>query len=246
MQQDQTRQAQETAANFAQFQARQDEFQRQQQLLQHQQLLMQQQLMGFMQHVVTAIGIPLPQTSPQLAQPPTTSTTPAVQPIGLQSQGQPPAQFMSPPVQVSQWLASPGVAPQFTPYHTGFSPEQTSSLFVPESSVSRSLGASFSELTGMPTPPHMHAAGPSTAALAIMTTQRLPSSVASSDPTTDILAASQAAPAPAQTQTASAKLPASEGQSVQSSGSDDDGARFHLAPRTSAPDSSAAAPPSDP
>ena len=121
--------------------------------------------------------------------------TPAVQPSGLQSQGQPPAQFPSPPVQVSQWLASPGVAPQFTPYHTGFSPEQTSSLFVPESSVSRSLGASFSELTGMPTPPHMHAAGPSTAAPAIMTTQRLPSSVASSDPTTDMLAASQAAPA---------------------------------------------------
>ncbi|XP_066379685.1 uncharacterized protein [Miscanthus floridulus] len=44
-----------------------------------------------------------------------------------------------------------------------------------------------------------------------MTTQRLPSSVASSDPTTDILAASQAAPAPAQTQTASVTLPASEG-----------------------------------
>ena len=56
MQQDQTRQAQETATNFAQFQARQDEFQRQQQHLQHQQLLMQQQLMGFMQHVVTALG----------------------------------------------------------------------------------------------------------------------------------------------------------------------------------------------
>ena len=89
MQQDQTRQAQETATNFAQFQACQDEFQR------------QQQLMGFMQHVVTAIGVPLPQPSPQLAQPPTTSTTPAVQPIGLQSQGQPPAQFTSPPVQVS-------------------------------------------------------------------------------------------------------------------------------------------------
>ena len=101
MRQDQARQAQETATNFAQFQAHQDEFQRQQQHLQHQQLLMQQQLMGFMQHVVTAIGIPLPQTSPQLAQPPTTSTTPAVQPSGLQSQGQPPAQFPSPPVQVS-------------------------------------------------------------------------------------------------------------------------------------------------
>ena len=98
----------------------------------------------------------------------------------------------------------------------------------------------------MPTPPHMHAAGPSTAAPIVVTTQRLPSSVASLDPTTDIPAASQAAPAPAQTQTASATLPATEGQSVQSSRSDDDGAQFHLAPRTSAPGSSAAAPPTDP
>ena len=77
----------------------------------------------------------------------------------------------------------------------------------------------------MPTPPHMHAAGPSIAALVVMTTQRLPSSVASSDPMTDILAASQAAPAPAQTQTASETLPATKGQSVQSSGSDDDGSQ---------------------
>jgi len=92
----------------------------------------------------------------------------------------------------------------------------------------------------------MHSAGPSTVDPVAVTTQRLPSSVASSDPTTDILAASQAAPAPAQTQTASATLPATEGQSVQSSGSDDDGARFQLAPRSSAPGSSAAASPSDP
>ena len=209
-----------------------------------QQLLLQQQLLGFKQHVVIAIGAPQP--SPQLGQPATTTMTPAVQPSGLQSQGQPPAQFPSPPVQVSQWLASPGVAPQFTPYHTGFSPEQTSSLFVPESSVSRSLGASFSELTGMPTPPHMHAAGPSTAAPAIMTTQRLPSSIASSNPTTDILVASQAAPTLAQTQTASVTLPAIEGQIAQNSRSDDDGAQFHLAPHTSAPDTSATAPPTDP
>ena len=76
----------------------------------------------------------------------------------------------------------------------------------------------------MPTPPHMHALGPSTAAPIAVTTQRLPSSVASSDPTTDILTASQAAPALDQTQTASATLPATEGQSVQSLGSDDDGA----------------------
>ncbi|XP_066341306.1 uncharacterized protein [Miscanthus floridulus] len=138
------------------------------------------------------------------------------------------------------------VAPQFTPLQTGFTPDQSPSLFVPDTSVSRSLGASFSELTGMPTPPHMHAPGPSTAAPVVVTTQRLPSSVASSDPTTDVPAASQAAPAPAQTQTASATLPATEGQSVQSSGSDDDGTQYTLAPRTSAPDSSAAAPPTDP
>ena len=95
---------------------------------------------------------------------------------------------------------------------------------MPDTSVSRSLGASFSELTGMPTPPHMHTAGPSTAAPIIVTTQRLPSSIASSDPTTDVPAASQAAPALALTQTALETLPAIEGQSVQSSGSDDDGA----------------------
>ena len=92
----------------------------------------------------------------------------------------------------------------------------------------------------------MHALGPSTAAPVAVTTQRLPSSVASSDPTTDIPAASQAAPAPAQTLTASATLPATEGQSAQSSGSDDDAAQFQLAPRTSAPDSSAVAPPTSP
>ena len=65
----------------------------------------------------------------------------------------------------------------------------------------------------MPTPPHMHTTGPSIAAPVAVTTQRLPSSVASSDPT-DVPAASQAAPVPAQTQTASATLPATEGQLV--------------------------------
>ena len=94
---------------------------------------------------------------------------------------------------------------------------------MPDTSVSRSLGASFSELTGMPTPPHMHTARPSIAALVVMTTQWFPSSIASLDPTTDVPAASQAAPTPAQTQTASETLPAIEGQSVQSSGSNDDG-----------------------
>ena len=117
---------------------------------------------------------------------------------------------------------------------------------MPDTSVSRSLGASISELTGMPTPPHMYAPGPSTIASIAVTTQRLPSSIASSDPTTNIPAASQAAPALAQTQTASETLPATEGQSVQSSGSNDDGAQFRLAPRTSVPGSSAVAPPTAP
>ena len=102
MRQEQARQAQETAATFAQFQTRQDEFQQQQQLaiqqqtqalqqqqqaMHQQQILMQQQLLGFMQHVVTAIGAPPPQPTPQLGQPATTLMTPALQPSGLQSQG---------------------------------------------------------------------------------------------------------------------------------------------------------------
>ena len=76
---------------------------------------MQQQLLGFMQHVVTAIGAPPPQPSPYIGQPTTTSMTLALQPSGLQSQGQPVAQFPSPTEQVSQWFASLVPAPQFTP-----------------------------------------------------------------------------------------------------------------------------------
>ena len=71
----------------------------------------------------------------------------------------------------------------------------------------------------------------------------LPSSVASSEPPATVIPTkSQAAPVPDSTQTTSALLPATEGQTAQSSGSDDDGTQFQLAPRTSAPDSSAAAP----
>ena len=51
--------------------------------------------------LVTAIGAPPSQPSPQLGQTATTSMTPALQPSGLQNQGQPPAQFASPTEQVS-------------------------------------------------------------------------------------------------------------------------------------------------
>ena len=63
----------------------------------------------------------------------------------------------------------------------GFTPAQTSSLLEPDTSVSRSLGASFSELIGQPTPPYLHVPGPSMAAPITTTIETLPSSVASSE-----------------------------------------------------------------
>jgi hypothetical protein len=95
---------------------------------------------------------------------------------------------------------------------------------VPDTSVSRSLGASFNELTGQPTPPYPHVLGPSIAAPITATTEALPSLVASSEPTMVIPAESTTTLVLDLTQTASASLLATEGQTAQSSGSDDDGA----------------------
>ena len=111
--------------------------------------------------------------------------------------------------------------------------------------MSRSLGASFSKLTGMPTP-YLHVPGPSTVAPVTGITETLPSSMASSEPTIVLPAQSTAAPVPDLTQTTIAPITATEGQTAQSSGSDDDANQFQLAPRTSAPDSSAAAPSTGP
>ena len=97
------------------------------------------------------------------------------------------------------------LAPQFTPLQTGFTLAQTSSLLVLDTSVSRSLGATFSELTGQPTPPYLHVPGPSIVAPITKTTETLTSSVASSK---------QAAPVLDPTQTASASLPTTEGQTA--------------------------------
>ena len=98
---------------------------------------------------------------------------------------------------------------------------------MPETTVSRSLGASFSELTGMPTPPYLHVPGPSTVAPVTGTTETLPSSVASSEPAASVVPAQpSAAIVPDPTQTASASLPASEGLTAQSSGLDDDDTQF--------------------
>ena len=118
------------------------------------------------------------------------------------------------------------LAPQFTPLQMGFTPDETPSLLVLETTVFRSLGASFSELTGMPTPPYLHVLGPSTVAPVTGTTETLPSLVASSEPTIVVPSESQAAPVLDSTQTTIASLPATEGHTAQSSGSDDDGAQF--------------------
>ena len=126
---------------------------------------------------------------------------------------------------MSQWFVSPVLAPQFTPLQTGFTPAEMSSLLVPETTMSRSLGASFSELTGHPTPPDLHVPVPTTIALVTGMIETLPSSVASSEPSATVIPTeSQAAPVPDLTQTASASLLASEGHTAQSSGSDDNDA----------------------
>ena len=89
-----------------------------------------------MQHVVQATGISPPPATLQLtASVPTPAPTPALQPSGLQSHGQPISQFGSPTVQIAQTFAAQ-LSPQFTPLHTGFTPTQTESLLVTSSPMS--------------------------------------------------------------------------------------------------------------
>ena len=85
-------------------------------------------------------------------------------------------------------------------------------MLVPDTPVSRSLGATFSELIGQPTLPDLHVPGPSIVAPITGTTEMPPSSVASSEPPATVIPAeSQVAPVPEQTSIASASLPATEG-----------------------------------
>ena len=94
------------------------------------------------------------------------------------------AQFASPTEQVSQWFASPGIEPtqHFTPIVTGFTPTQSTLVIVMDTPISRSLGATFSELIGQPTSPEFRARAPITAAHVTGTTKTIPSSIASSEP----------------------------------------------------------------
>ena len=73
-------------------------------------------------------------------------------------------------------------------------------MLVTDTPVSRSLGATFSELIGQSTPPELCVPGPSTVALVTRTTETLPSSVASSEPPPTVIPLeSQAAPVLEQT-----------------------------------------------
>ena len=105
----------------------------------------------------------------------------------------------------------------------GFTPAQSSSVLVTDTLVSRSLGATFSELTGQPTPLELRVPTPTIVAPVTGTIETLPSSVASLEPAATVIPVeSQAAPVPEQTQTALASLLVTEGQTAQSSGSEDD------------------------
>ena len=66
----------------------------------------------------------------------------------------------------------------------GFTLPQSSSVLT---LVSRSLGATFSELTGQPTPPYLYVPGPSIVTPITGTTETLPSSVASLEQAAPVL-----------------------------------------------------------
>ena len=85
---------------------------------------------------------------------------------------------------MSQWFASPETeqAQHFTLIVMGFTPTQSLSVLVMDTPVSRSLGATFSELIGQLTPPKFQVLAPTTAAPVTGTTEMIPSSVALSEP----------------------------------------------------------------
>ena len=85
---------------------------------------------------------------------------------------------------MSQWFASPGIAQglYFIPIVTGFTLTQTSLALVMDTLVSRSLGTTFSYLTGEPTPPVFRVSGRTIAAPVTETIEMIPSSIAPSEP----------------------------------------------------------------
>ena len=91
---------------------------------------------------------------------------------------------------MSQWFASLVTAkgPHFTPIVMGFTPPQSSSVLVTDTPISRSLGATFSELIGQATPLELRVPIPTTVGLVTRTTETIPSFVASSEPPQTVIA----------------------------------------------------------
>jgi hypothetical protein len=220
--------------------------------MQRQQAANQQQYLELLRHLVT-VGVP----------PPASVLTPALQSSGPQSQGQPSFQFTSPQQQVPQTFQSPS----YTPIQTGFTPSDQPRPHLLTGTPFADLSASYSELTGQPTPSHttlVTSSGLSASATVAPpvtgtgTIETLPSFVASTDPpavgslqaqvteTALLVATSSLVPAPVlQTQTASQPRASSEGQ-PDSSESEEDTSQFVITPHSSAPDTTASVPPSDP
>jgi len=149
--------------------------------------------------------------------------------------------------------------PQFTPLRSGFTPQSTTaSQLVLDSSAGQHISFSYSALTGDPTPPPLQA--PTAFTVPVTTTERLSSSVASSQqlapsstmpetsatatesvpassagleqPTQPVTATEPAEP----TQTASPARAALEGHSISSESTadgSDDAAHFQAMPRDS-------------
>ena len=149
--------------------------------------------------------------------------------------------------------------PQFTPLRSGFTPQSAiASQLVLDSSTDQHLSFSYSALTGDPTPPPLQA--PVAFTVPVTTTERLSSSVASSEllaplstvpetlaTATESVSASStgleqpaqpmtASAPPEQTQTTSPARAASEGHSTSSASTadgSDDAVRFEAVPRDS-------------
>jgi len=134
--------------------------------------------------LMAASGIQLP----QIQLPGTSSVRPPTL-VSQPSQSQPPLQlpaqsqtFSTPQHQVSQGAISSGFGkvPQFTPLRSGITPESaTASQLVLDSSAGQHISFSYSALSGDPTPSPQQAHVAFT--LLVTTTERLSSSVASSE-----------------------------------------------------------------
>jgi hypothetical protein len=177
--------------------------------------------------------------------------------------GQPSFQYTSPQQQVPQTFQSLS----YTPIQTGFTPLAQPRPHLLSGTLFPNFSATYSELTGQPTPSYTtfvttsEMSASETAELPVLgaaTTETVSSSVASIDPptlgvfqaqatvTAPIVATTPSVVAPAlQTQTISLPRLSIEGQ-PNSSESEEDTLQFMITPCSSAPDTKAFVPPSDP